>query len=142
MRQDQEQGDLSEGAASRPGTRELLLALDRARPEPLRRQLESALRDAIRAGRLAAGGRLPASRDLAGQLGVSRGVVVDAYEALAAQGFLTVQARQAPLVAPQAEPRPELPGLEPELAPQEYRIDFTATAPDPSLFPRRDMQRA
>jgi GntR family transcriptional regulator/MocR family aminotransferase len=39
---------------------------------PLRRQLERALRVAIRSGRLAPGSVLPPSRDLAEQLGVSR----------------------------------------------------------------------
>lgn len=141
MRQDQT-GNPATDADLGAGARELLVALDRAQPEPLRRQLESALRGAIRTGRLAAGGRLPSSRDLARQLGVSRGVVVDAYESLAAQGFLTVQPRQAPLVAPAADPHPELPGLEPDLAPRAYRIDFTATAPDASLFPRQEMLRA
>jgi DNA-binding transcriptional MocR family regulator len=43
---------------------------------PLRRQLEQALRAAIRAGRLTSGSMLPSSRDLAEELGVSRGVVV------------------------------------------------------------------
>jgi hypothetical protein len=43
----------------------------------LRRQLEDALRVAIRSGRLMPGSALPPSRDLAEQLGVSRGVVVD-----------------------------------------------------------------
>ena len=42
----------------------------------LRRQLEDALRVAIRSGRLPPGSALPPSRDLAEQLSVSRGVVV------------------------------------------------------------------
>ena len=46
---------------------------------PLRRQLEDALRVAIRSGRLTPGSVLPPSRDLADELGVSRGVVVDSY---------------------------------------------------------------
>lgn len=44
----------------------------------LRRQLADALRDACRDGRLAHGAKLPPSRDLAGQLGVSRVVLNDA----------------------------------------------------------------
>jgi GntR family transcriptional regulator/MocR family aminotransferase len=39
----------------------------------LRRQLEQALRVAIRSGRLAPGSLLPSSRDLAEELAVSRG---------------------------------------------------------------------
>ncbi|MEZ0293491.1 MAG: GntR family transcriptional regulator, partial [Solirubrobacteraceae bacterium] len=66
----------------------LLVTLDPERPEPLRRQLAGELREAIRAGRLRTGVRLPASRALAEQLGVSRGVVTDAYEQLGAEGWL------------------------------------------------------
>jgi GntR family transcriptional regulator/MocR family aminotransferase len=50
---------------------ELILPLDRERSEPLRSQLEAGLREAIRSGRLQAGERLPSSRELARQLGVS-----------------------------------------------------------------------
>ena len=54
---------------------ELLLQLDRGRGQPLRSQLEAGLRDAIRGGRLQGGERLPSSRELARELGVSRGLV-------------------------------------------------------------------
>lgn len=55
---------------------------------PLRVRLERALREAIREGRLAPGARLPSTRALCAELGVSRGVVVDAYAQLAAEGYL------------------------------------------------------
>ncbi|HEY4280800.1 MAG TPA: PLP-dependent aminotransferase family protein [Conexibacter sp.] len=67
---------------------ELLLDLDAAPGTTLRRRAEHALREAVRAGRLAPGARLPATRALAAQLGVSRGVIVDAYAQLAAEGYL------------------------------------------------------
>ncbi|MFZ1153745.1 MAG: PLP-dependent aminotransferase family protein [Solirubrobacteraceae bacterium] len=54
----------------------------------LRARMEHALREAVRSGRLAPGSRLPATRALCAQLGVSRGVVVDAYAQLAAEGYL------------------------------------------------------
>ncbi|HEX6055251.1 MAG TPA: GntR family transcriptional regulator, partial [Intrasporangium sp.] len=47
-----------------------------------------ALREAILDGRLARGDRVPATRDLAGQLGVARGTVTSAYDRLVAEGFL------------------------------------------------------
>lgn len=50
--------------------------------------LASALRRKIREGTLPAGTRLPASRVLADDLGVSRGLVVRTYEQLTAEGFL------------------------------------------------------
>lgn len=73
-------------------------------------QLARLLRDAILAGRLAAGSRLPATRRLAGQMGVGRNTVLAAYEQLLAEGY--VAARQgagtvvtaAPAPAPPAKP--------------------------------------
>ncbi len=54
----------------------------------LRARLEYALREAVRDGRLSPGTRLPSTRALCVELGVSRGVVVDAYAQLAAEGYL------------------------------------------------------
>ena len=53
------------------------------------RALETALREAIRSGRLHPGARLPGSRSLAADLGISRGTVVQAYTQLIAEGWLT-----------------------------------------------------
>src|ERR1700744_5800407 len=55
--------------------------------EPLFRQVYLGLRQAILAGNFPAGGRLPSTRDLAGQLGLSRTVVLLAYDQLLAEGF-------------------------------------------------------
>ena len=65
----------------------------------LRRQLEDALRVAIRSGRLVPGSVLPPSRDLAEQLGVSRGVVVDSYAQLSTEGYLAAKRGSATRVA-------------------------------------------
>jgi GntR family transcriptional regulator/MocR family aminotransferase len=56
---------------------------------PLFRRIYQGVRAAILAGALPAQGRLPSSRELADQLGVSRTVVVYAYEQLLAEGFVT-----------------------------------------------------
>ena len=66
---------------------ELLLQLDRGRGQPLRSQLEAGLRDAIRSGRLQGGERLPSSRELARELGVSRGLVQQCCNQLLAEGY-------------------------------------------------------
>jgi GntR family transcriptional regulator/MocR family aminotransferase len=58
---------------------------------PLNQRLVRALKDAMLGGRLPRDTRLPATRDLARTLGVSRNTVVDAYEQLAAEGFLRGQ---------------------------------------------------
>ncbi|MEP7009146.1 MAG: PLP-dependent aminotransferase family protein [Acidobacteriota bacterium] len=66
-----------------------LLALpDRSPGEPAALWLSSALRTEILAGRLRPGARLPATRDLASQTGLSRGTIVAAFEALAAEGYV------------------------------------------------------
>ncbi|MFC5359493.1 PLP-dependent aminotransferase family protein [Azospirillum himalayense] len=65
-----------------PPPETLDIALSRTARVPLSAQIHAALRDAIRNGRLAGGARLPSWRDLAVQLGVSRGTVRDAYERL------------------------------------------------------------
>jgi GntR family transcriptional regulator/MocR family aminotransferase len=54
---------------------DLPIQLDRARRTPLAAQIYSAIREGIENGRLASGARLPFWRDLAAQLGVSRGTV-------------------------------------------------------------------
>lgn len=54
----------------------------------LHAQLTRALKEAVLGRGLAAGTRLPATRELAASLGVSRNTVVSAYEQLAAEGYL------------------------------------------------------
>ena len=73
-------------------SRELLLHVDRRGAESLAGQLKRQLRAAIRGGSLRAGLSLPSTRALAAELGISRPIVVDAYEQLAAEGYL--QTRQ------------------------------------------------
>ena len=80
-------------------TTDLLVTVARG-AGPLQRQVEDQLRAAIRSGRLVEGERLPSSRLLAADLGVSRGVVSDAYMQLAAEGWLVVTPRSSPRVAP------------------------------------------
>ena len=53
--------------------------------------LADAIRTAIIDGRLQAGAPLPATRLLAGDLGVSRGVIVEAYQRLADEGLVSAR---------------------------------------------------
>jgi len=55
---------------------------------PAYRWLYAALRDDILKGRLSPGARLPATRDLAGQYGLSRGTIVSAFDQLKAEGYV------------------------------------------------------
>jgi DNA-binding transcriptional MocR family regulator len=77
---------------------------------PLYRALAEALADAIRRGDLETGLRLPAERVLAGELAVSRGTVVAAYQELRDEGLIESRrgsgTRVAPPVAANAMVRP------------------------------------
>lgn len=65
-----------------------MFRLDRERSEPLHEQLFLQLSTAIVAGRIERGTRLPPSRKMASELGISRTTVVHVYDRLAAEGYL------------------------------------------------------
>jgi GntR family transcriptional regulator / MocR family aminotransferase len=65
----------------------LPIHLDRAKKTPLAAQIYWSIREGVEDGRLASGARLPSWRDLAAQLGVSRGTVRVAYERLIVEQF-------------------------------------------------------
>jgi GntR family transcriptional regulator/MocR family aminotransferase len=112
---------------------DLLINLDRTRPS-LRAQIEEQLREAVRDERLMPGTSLPSSRSLAGELGVSRGVVVEAYSQLAAEGYLVSRPGGSTRVAQAASPpATAAPAIAAERPP---RFDFRPGRPDVSLFPR------
>ena len=73
--------------------------LDRASPEPLYRQLQQQITESIDRGQLRPGERLPASRDLAAELGVNRATVTSAYERLAKQGRVRSHVGQGTFVS-------------------------------------------
>ena len=123
--------------------------------------LADAIRAAIIDGRLQAGAPLPATRLLAGDLGVSRGVIVEAYQRLADEGLVSARpgagtrvlgvSRPAPGRRPAevrpAEVRPGLAGQPgPALLPHRWRaraeIDLSPGVPDLSGFPRTAWLRA
>jgi GntR family transcriptional regulator/MocR family aminotransferase len=117
------------------------LQIDLVSGSPLRLQLEEALRDAIRSGRLLAGTLLPPSRVLAQELGMSRGVVVDSYSQLVAEGYLTAKrgsgTRVATLPAPWV-----LPGAREPRHLTPFRYDLRPGQADFHAFPRRRWQAA
>jgi GntR family transcriptional regulator / MocR family aminotransferase len=98
--------------------------------------LEAALRDAVRAGRLGPGTRLPSSRALAADLGVARNTVAEVYSQLVAEGWLTARTGSGTSVAERrAVEAGRGPVTSPEMAVPRY--DLRAGAPDLSAFPRR-----
>jgi GntR family transcriptional regulator / MocR family aminotransferase len=116
---------------------ELLLRLDRGSGEPLRSQLEAGLREAIRGGRLQGGERLPSSRELARELGTSRGLVQEVYGQLLSEGYLTSQIGSATRVAAGAYQATAEPAQRPEPPPL-LIADFRSGVPDLASFPRSD----
>ena len=76
---------------------------------------------------------MPSSRALAGHLDVSRGVIVEAYEQLAAEGFLVSQQGGITRVGPTAAAAPEATAAPVSDRP---RIDFAYGRPDVTQFPR------
>jgi len=104
----------------------------------VRSGLITALRDAVRSGRLASGTRLPSSRSLAADLGIARNTVADAYSELVAEGWLTARQGSGTRVAGRAEPRAAAPGP-PRTRPTPRRPAYSLMpgAPDHSQFPRK-----
>ena len=96
--------------------------------------LETALRDAVRTGRLGPGMRLPSSRALAADLGIARNTVAEVYSQLVAEGWLTAQTGSGTTVA---ERRAADPGPGPLPRPQAAapRYDLRPGVPDLSAFP-------
>jgi DNA-binding transcriptional MocR family regulator len=74
-------------------------SLDPGSEYPLYRQLYSSIRSLIEAGRITKGGRLPATRELAGQLGLNRATISAAYELLEADGLITGHVGRGSFVA-------------------------------------------
>jgi GntR family transcriptional regulator/MocR family aminotransferase len=98
-----------------------------------RAQLEDRLRELVRDGTLAAGSRMPSSRALAGDLGVSRRLVVDAYAQLLAEGYLVARRGAGTYVAAAGSVQDAAPAPAPSSA---LQFDFFPGAPDLSAFPR------
>ncbi|MFI2642519.1 PLP-dependent aminotransferase family protein [Streptomyces sp. NPDC018610] len=114
---------------------ELLLPAATAPARARGRSLRDALREAVRSGRLVPGTRLPSSRDLAADLGVSRGLITEAYEQLTAEGYLRSGRGAGTWVGGAARAaRTRARDLAPRSA--GARADFVPGTPDLSLFPR------
>lgn len=130
---------------------ELAIELDRSGPDALHRQIEAAIRERIRSGALTPGVALPPTRALATDLGVSRGVVVEAYAQLVAEGYLTSRgggytqvastptAASAPAAAFPSRPPQPVASLSPPSAPMSRprpAVDFGYGRANLAGFPR------
>ncbi|MFF0339099.1 PLP-dependent aminotransferase family protein [Kribbella sp. NPDC004875] len=115
----------------------LPLTIDRASGLPLHLQLAEQFRAAVVDGRLAAGHRLPSTRDLARELSVSRSVTQAAYDQLHAEGWIegrtgagTFVTDVAPLQPAVRRHTPHPPDAGPELLTLRPGIPFIAPTPD------------
>jgi GntR family transcriptional regulator / MocR family aminotransferase len=131
------------------GTDFLQLSPGTAPTRGLTAWLVSAIRAAIIDGRLRAGTALPATRLLAGELGVSRGVIVEAYQRLADEGLVSARPGAGTKVSglpPRVVRRPVPVGEPASVLPQRWRtsaeLDLSPGVPDLSAFPRTTWLRA
>lgn len=103
------------------------ITIDHTLPTPAYQQIATRLREAINAGALSAGARLPAARLLAGQFGVARSTADAAYAVLAAEGIIESHGPGGRIVSPHlaARPRP----------PPQRAMPFDTGQPDPASGP-------
>ena len=101
----------------------------------VRAALERGLRDAVRSGRLAPGTRLPSSRSLARDLGLSRNTIAGAYGQLVAEGWLEGKQGSGTRVASHPSAAPPAPSAPPPGA--EARFDLRPGRPDLAAFPQQ-----
>jgi len=119
----------------------LALGVEHGGDQPRYRQLYGQLRDAILAGRLAPGSRLPSSRGVARSLGVARNTVLAAVEQLAAEGYVAMRRGSGTYVAsalPDAFAGPMPPTATtrgPTEASRPIPLAFVHSLPDVAAFP-------
>ncbi len=93
--------------------------------------LEAALRDGVRTGQLPPGTRLPGTRQLAADLGVARGTVVQVFAQLTAEGWLSAVGGSGTRVADVSAPVEK-----PATSPASPKLDLRPGRPDVAAFPR------
>lgn len=147
---------------------QLLIPIDRANGQALQLQIYEAIRQMILSGALKSGQRLPSSRSVSEQVGVSRNTVVLAYDRLAAEDYITSRAKAGVFVNDQLPEKsvlarnglgqveasgarirlgkiPGFSGRMPELWRERSarpRFDFFVGRPHPGSFPTSFWQRS
>lgn len=118
----------------------LWVPIDRNSQMPLIRQIYLELRQRILQGKLQAGQKLPATRALAAELGVSRNVVLEAYDQLTAEGYLEGRSGSGTYVSQGATWQVALPesitAVSEPIEPEPI-IDFRSGIPALDRFPRQ-----
>jgi GntR family transcriptional regulator/MocR family aminotransferase len=130
------------------------IVLDRSLPRSLGSQLCDALRELVLSGALPSGARLPSSRDLARELGISRTLVLEAFEQLEAEGYIEGRTGAGSFVVEGVAPRRSAPrraafasvpgrAAVPAAAraSETATVDFRPGVPALDLFPREAWAR-
>jgi 2-aminoadipate transaminase len=115
--------------------------------EPLYRQLYLQIKGLIESGQISKGGRLPATRELAGQLGLNRTTISAAYELLETDGLINGHVGRGSFVsddvtAPGLDWRDILqePAASAPAASTAIHISFATSRPSELLFPLEDFR--
>lgn len=123
----------------------LWVPIDRTLDISLKRQVYEYLKKLILHGELKAGERLPATREFASQLGISRNVVIEAFEQLLAEGYIIGQQGSGSFVADgaflernQEDEQTVFPDIFEEGIKEKDVIDFRSGIPALDMFPRRE----
>ncbi len=122
----------------------MMPVLDRLSAEPIRKQIYRQLKEQILRGALKQGEALASTRQMAGDLGVSRSTIVEVYDMLLAEGFLVSKQGAQSVVAEGVAMPTAQPLAQRDVARERPRIvaDFTTGRPDLALFPLMQWQRA
>jgi GntR family transcriptional regulator/MocR family aminotransferase len=119
------------------------LSINKTSDTSLTKQVYQQIRCRILHGEIQSGEKLPATRDLANQINISRNVIIEAYDLLIAEGFLesipgsgTYVAEGVFLEGGQIEPKVTVGNTKnPETQPE--KINFRSGIPDLHLLPRK-----
>src|SRR5437899_30901 len=120
---------------------------------PLYRQVFQQLKDSIHCGKLSKGARLPATRELAGLLGLNRTTISAAYELLESEGLISGQVGRGSFVtgAPAGEPHrldwrallaPDFSTPATQQPASKEMISFAASRPSELQFPMEEFRRS
>jgi GntR family transcriptional regulator/MocR family aminotransferase len=113
---------------------------------PAHQRLAASLRAQVNDGRLRPGDRLPPTRALAEELGLSRWVITEAYDQLKAEGYLSGRIGSGTVVAgAAARPAQPVPASAPARRPEgssAAQVDLSPALPDLASFPRPEWRAA
>jgi GntR family transcriptional regulator len=106
----------------------MLLTVDPGAPQPLFEQLVASIRNAILAGSVASGERLPTARDLAQSLDINLHTVLRAYQVLRDEGFIELRRGRGAVVTERTRDYEQLMADISRLVIEAKRLELTPSA--------------